>query len=66
MHLVRLSQHASAAARSNLQVRATPAVTICREWAEDHWEAVGVIVSILCAVMAATILTVAYNLIAPL
>ena len=65
MHLIGLSQHASAAAPSNSEVRATPAVTICREWAEGHWEAVGLTVSILCAVMAATILAVAYNLIAP-
>jgi hypothetical protein len=39
-------------------------VTLCREWAEDHWEAVGMIASILCAVTAATTLVLAFNLIA--
>jgi hypothetical protein len=38
-------------------------VTLCREWAEDHWEAVGMIASILCAVTLATILAVAFNLV---
>jgi hypothetical protein len=43
--------------------RATSAVMLCREWAEDHWEAVGMIASILCAVTLATIFAVAFNLI---
>jgi hypothetical protein len=43
--------------------RPTSAVMLCREWAEDHWEAVGMIASILCAVMLATIFAVAFNLI---
>jgi hypothetical protein len=43
--------------------RETSAVTLCREWAEDHWEAVGMIASILCAVTLATILAVAFNLV---
>ena len=43
--------------------QATSAIMLCREWAEDHWEAVGMIASILCAVTLATILAVAFNLI---
>ena len=43
--------------------QATSTVMLCREWAEDHWEAVGMIASILCAVTLATILAVAFNLI---
>jgi hypothetical protein len=43
--------------------RPTSAVMLCREWAEDHWEAVGMIASILCAVTLATILAVAFNLV---
>jgi hypothetical protein len=43
--------------------RATRAVTLCREWAEEHWEAVGMIASIVCAVTLATILAVAFNLV---
>jgi hypothetical protein len=38
-------------------------VVLCREWAEDHWEAVGMIASIVCAVTLATILAVAFNLV---
>jgi hypothetical protein len=36
---------------------------LCREWAEDHREAVGMIAFILCAVALATILALAFNLI---
>jgi hypothetical protein len=43
--------------------RATSAAMLCREWAEDHWEAVGMIASILGAVTLATILALAFNLI---
>ena len=52
------------ASRSGWYVpRPTSAVMLCREWADDHWEAVGMIAAVLCAVTLATILAVAFNLI---
>jgi hypothetical protein len=39
------------------------AVKICREWAEEHWETVGMAASIACAIAAATVLILAFNLV---
>jgi hypothetical protein len=33
------------------------------EWAEEHWEAVGMMVSVVCALTVATTLAVAFNVI---
>ena len=33
------------------------------EWAEEHWEAVGMMVSVACALTVATTLAVAFNVI---
>ena len=38
-------------------------ITRCLDWAEDHWEAVAVMVSLLCAVSLATLLAVTFNVI---
>ena len=38
-------------------------MTLCREWAEEHWEAIGMLASILCAVTLSTILAVSFNVI---
>ena len=33
------------------------------EWAEEHWEAVGMMVSVACALTVATTLAIAFNVI---
>ena len=39
------------------------AVRLSREWAEEHWEAVGMMVSVVCALTLATTLAVGFNVI---
>ena len=38
----------------------------CLEWAEGHWEAVGLVVSMVCALIVAVTLAVAFNVISTL
>ena len=40
------------------------AVRLCLEWAEEHWEGVGVVASLVSALTIATTLAVAFNVIA--
>ena len=41
---------------------ATGLLTDCVAWAEEHWEMVGITVSIVCAVTVATVLAVTFNI----
>jgi hypothetical protein len=43
--------------------RVTNPVTRCLDWAEDHWEAVGMTASLLAALVLATILAVGFNVV---
>ena len=43
--------------------RHATAGTLCRDWAEEHWEVVGMIASMLCAVTVAIILAVTFNVV---
>ena len=36
---------------------------VYREWAEEHWEAVGMMASMFCALTLATMLAVSFNVI---
>ena len=43
---------------------ATDTMSLCLEWAEEHWEVVGVMISMLGALSAAVILAVTFNVVA--